>query len=63
MDHDHIRLFDVESSTFTYFLVHRATRAVMAVDSVDGQMENDLAIIKRLDLHLRYALETHAHAA
>jgi glyoxylase-like metal-dependent hydrolase (beta-lactamase superfamily II) len=62
MDHDLIQLFDVESSTFTYFLVDRATREAMAIDSVDGQVERDLALIKRLDLRLRYALETHAHA-
>jgi glyoxylase-like metal-dependent hydrolase (beta-lactamase superfamily II) len=62
MDHDLIQLFDVESSTFTYFLVDRATREAMAIDSVDRQVERDLGLIKRLDLKLRYALETHAHA-
>lgn len=62
MNHDLIQLFDVESSTFTYFLVDRATREAMAIDSVNGQVERDLALIKRLDLRLRYALETHAHA-
>jgi len=62
MEHDLIQLFDVESSTFTYFLVDRATREAMAIDSVDRQVERDLALIKRLDLKLRYALETHAHA-
>lgn len=62
MDHDLIQLFDVESSTFTYFLVDRATREAMAIDSVDRQVERDLGLIKRLGLTLRYALETHAHA-
>jgi glyoxylase-like metal-dependent hydrolase (beta-lactamase superfamily II) len=62
MDHDLIQLFDVESSTFTYFLIDRATREAMAIDSVDRQVERDLALIKRLGLRLRYALETHAHA-
>ena len=62
MDHELIQLFDVESSTFTYFLVDRATREAMAIDSVDRQVERDLALIKRLGLALRYALETHAHA-
>ena len=62
MEHDLIQLFDVESSTFTYFLVDRATREAMAIDSVDRQVERDLTLIKRLDLKLRYALETHAHA-
>ena len=62
MEHDLIQLFDVESSTFTYFLVDHATREAMAIDSVDRQVERDLALIRRLDLRLRYALETHAHA-
>jgi sulfur dioxygenase len=62
MEHDLIQLFDGESSTFTYFLVDRATREAMAIDSVDRQVERDLKLIKRLDLKLRYALETHAHA-
>ncbi len=62
MDHDLIQLFDIESSTFTYFLVDRATREAMAIDSVDRQVERDLGLIKRLGLTLRYALETHAHA-
>jgi predicted rRNA methylase YqxC with S4 and FtsJ domains len=63
MHDEHIQHFDAMSSTFGYFLVHRAAREVMAVDSVDGQVESDLAIIKRLDLHRRIALETQAHAA
>ena len=62
MNHDLIQLFDVESSTFTYFLVDRATREAMVIDSVFAQVERDLALIRRLDLKLRYALETHAHA-
>ncbi len=62
MQHDLIQLFDVESSTFTYFLIDRATREAMAIDSVDRQVERDLTLIKRLGLRLRYALETHAHA-
>jgi len=62
VEHDLIQLFDVESSTFTYFLVDRATREAMVIDSVFAQVERDLGLIRRLDLKLRYALETHAHA-
>ena len=62
VNHDLIQLFDVESSTFTYFLVDRATREAMVIDSVAAQVERDLGLIRRLDLKLRYALETHAHA-
>jgi glyoxylase-like metal-dependent hydrolase (beta-lactamase superfamily II) len=62
MDQDLLQLFDVTSSTFTYFLVDRASREAVAIDSVDTQAERDLALIRRLDLRLRYVLETHAHA-
>ncbi len=62
MDHDLLQLFDPESSTFTYVLVDRATGEAIAIDSVDRQVERDLALVRRLDLRLRYVLETHAHA-
>jgi sulfur dioxygenase len=62
MDHDVIQLFDPESSTFTYFLVDRDSREAVAIDSVDRQVERDLLLVQRLDLRLRYVLETHAHA-
>jgi glyoxylase-like metal-dependent hydrolase (beta-lactamase superfamily II) len=62
MNHDLIQLFDNASSTFTYFLVDRASREAVAIDSVDMQVERDLALVRRLDLRLRYVLETHAHA-
>src|SRR5580765_7927806 len=62
MDQDLLQLFDVTSSTFTYFLVDRASREAVAIDSVDTQVERDIALIRRLDLRLRYVLETHAHA-
>ena len=62
MNHDLIQLFDTTSSTFTYFLVDRASREAVVIDSVDMQVERDMALIRRLDLRLRYVLETHAHA-
>ena len=62
MDHEVIQLFDPESSTFTYFLVDRPSREAIAIDSVDKELERDLSLIRRLDLRLRYVLETHAHA-
>jgi sulfur dioxygenase len=42
--------------------VDRPSREAIAIDSVDKQVERDLLLIKRLDLRLRYVLETHAHA-
>ena len=62
MDQDLLQLFDPTSSTFTYFLVDRTSREAAAIDSVDTLFERDLALIRRLDLRLRYVLETHAHA-
>ncbi len=62
MEHEVVQLFDPESSTFTYFLVDRASREAMVIDSVDRQLERDLALVRRLDLRVRYVLETHAHA-
>jgi len=62
MHQDLMQLFDATSSTFTYFLVDRASREAVAIDSVDTQAERDIALIRRLDLRLRYVLETHAHA-
>jgi sulfur dioxygenase len=62
MNHDLLQLFDPASSTFTYVLVDRVSREAMVIDSVDSQVERDIALLKRLDLRLRYVLETHAHA-
>ena len=57
-----IQLFDAQSSTFTYFLVDRASREAVVIDTVAEQVERDLALIRRLDLKLRYIVETHTHA-
>jgi glyoxylase-like metal-dependent hydrolase (beta-lactamase superfamily II) len=62
MDHELHQLFDAESSTFTYFLVERATRIAAVIDCVDRHVERDLALVRRLDLVVAYVLETHAHA-
>ncbi|HVO87291.1 MAG TPA: MBL fold metallo-hydrolase [Casimicrobiaceae bacterium] len=62
MHHDVIQLFDPASFTFTYFLVDRASHEAVVIDSVDLQLERDLALIERLSLKVRYIVETHAHA-
>jgi sulfur dioxygenase len=62
MDHELHQLFDAHSCTFTYFLVERATRETIVIDSVDTQVERDLALLDRLKLWVRYVVETHAHA-
>ena len=62
MDHELHQLFDPESSTFTYCLVERSTGAAIVIDSVDRQVERDLALVRRLGLRVAYVVETHAHA-
>jgi len=62
MSHDLHQLLDVESSTFTYFLVDRDAREAMVIDCVDRQVERDVALLERLGVRLRYVVETHAHA-
>jgi glyoxylase-like metal-dependent hydrolase (beta-lactamase superfamily II) len=57
-----IQLFDADSSTYTYLLVDVPSGEAALIDPVDTQAERDLALIKREGLHLRYTLETHAHA-
>ena len=59
---DIIQLFDQESSTFTYILVDEASREAAIVDSVDKNIERDLAVIKGRSLTLKWVIETHAHA-
>lgn len=59
---DIIQLFDQESNTFTYILVDEASREAAIVDSVDKNIERDLAIINDRSLALKWVIETHAHA-
>lgn len=62
MDQELHQLFDPESSTFTYVLVDRGTREAVVVDCVDQQAARDLALVRRLDLTVRFVVETHTHA-
>lgn len=56
------QLFDPETSTYTYLLADDATREAVIIDPVLDQLERDVALIRELDLELRYALDTHVHA-
>lgn len=56
------QLIDVESSTLSYLLADEATRDAVLIDCVFEQHLRDLALIRELDLNLRYTLETHVHA-
>jgi sulfur dioxygenase len=57
-----IQLFDPASSTYTYLLFDTSTRDAIIIDPVDTQLQRDLAMLRDHRLHLRYTLETHAHA-
>lgn len=62
MINDLYQLFDAESSTFTYLLVDPPAREAVLIDPVDRQTDRDLALIARLQVNLKYVIETHAHA-
>ena len=56
------RPFDPETSTYTYLLADETTRDAIIIDPVLTQIERDVGLIQELELHLRYALDTHVHA-
>jgi sulfur dioxygenase len=56
------QLFDPTSSTYTYLLADAATGQALLIDPVFEQFERDRALLRELDLDLRYTLETHVHA-
>ncbi|MEJ2692161.1 MAG: MBL fold metallo-hydrolase, partial [Candidatus Thiodiazotropha sp.] len=56
------QLFDSQSSTSTYLVWHEQSREAAIIDSVQGQIERDIQLIRELDLKLCYALESHVHA-
>jgi hypothetical protein len=56
------QLLDPETSTWSYLLADRETREAVLIDAVLEQLERDLALLRELDLTLRWALETHVHA-
>lgn len=56
------QLFDPTSSTYTYLLGDPATGDAVLIDPVFEQHERDAALVRELDLTLRYALDTHVHA-
>jgi len=56
------QLFDAETSTYTYFVWDDLTREAALIDSVDTQISRDLQLIEKLNLNLKYLLETHIHA-
>jgi len=56
------QLFDQTSSTLTYLVADGATREAAFIDPVDTHVDEYLALVNRLNLTLKYTLETHVHA-
>lgn len=56
------QLFDQASSTYTYLLADEQSREAVLIDAVFEQHARDRALIRELDLALRFVLDTHCHA-
>lgn len=56
------QMLDGPTSTYTYLLADADTREAILVDPVFEQHLRDVALLRELDLQLRYTLETHVHA-
>jgi sulfur dioxygenase len=56
------QLFDIESSTYTYFLADVASKEAVLIDPVDSQIDVYLALLASQGYTLKYSLETHVHA-
>ena len=55
-------LFEHDSSTFTYLIADSLTREAAIIDAVDSMIDRDIALIKELELDLKFIMETHIHA-
>ena len=56
------QLFDPHSHSYTYILFDEVSRDALIIDPVTEQLERDLDTLQRLNLRLKWAVETHAHA-
>ena len=56
------QLFDQESYTYSYLLGDEETRQAILIDSVLGNTDQTLLLLKQLDLKLCIALDSHTHA-
>jgi sulfur dioxygenase len=56
------QLFDATSSTYTYVLGDRATKAAVIIDPVIELIDRDLAVLAEQHLSLQWILDTHVHA-
>lgn len=56
------QLYDNVSSTYTYLLADTKTREAVLIDTVFELHQRDLALLRELNLKLKYVLDTHCHA-
>ncbi len=50
-----LKLFDSETSTYTYIIGDGATLEAVIIDPVKEKVDRDLDVIRRLGLNLKYA--------
>ena len=50
-----LKLFEHESSTYTYLLADLTTKEALIIDPVINTVERDAKLIQQLGLQLRYA--------
>lgn len=56
------QLFDSGSSTYTYIIGCAVTRIAAIIDPVYEKVTRDTKMLSELDLHLKFAMNTHCHA-
>ena len=56
------QLFDYDTWTYTYLLWCESTREAVIIDPVLEQINRDIELINKLELSLKYIIETHVHA-
>ncbi len=56
------QLFDADSSTYTYILGCEQSREAIVIDPVFERHVRDSALLRELNLSVKYTLDTHVHA-
>jgi sulfur dioxygenase len=56
------QLFDYDTWTYTYLLADPVSKEAVLIDTVRERADRDLALLRELDLKLKYVLDTHVHA-
>ena len=56
------QLFERESCTYTYLIADSETKETAIIDAVDIMIERDTALLKEMELDLKFIIETHIHA-